>query len=61
MGENIRNESPSKKHESGAEQGCLGWPTAAVSPFGAAFTTFLHALVLQAANKCHQAKGLLFI
>lgn len=27
MGENIRNQSPSKKHESGAEQGCLGWST----------------------------------
>lgn len=50
-----RNMSPEQS------RGASGGPPLSVSPFGAAFTTFLHALVLQAANKCHQAKGLLFI
>lgn len=44
-------------------RGALGGPPGpppSVSPVRAALSTRLRALVLQAANKCHQAKGLLF-
>lgn len=52
-----RNMSPEQS------RGALGGPPGpppSVSPVRAALSTLLRALVLQAANKCHQAKGLLF-